>query len=221
LKRSAYLILTVLSSTLAASLHAQDSVRIEPQPVESTAIQQQTFHPNPGKTLLYAAICPGLGQIYNRKYWKLPLVYGSFLGCTYAITWNNTQFTGYRQAYRDLLSFMNGNPDALSWQNYIITGTRFPQVKNWTEMQEQWQASDITWFQNTLKRRKDYYNHYRDMSIFITIGVYGIWILDAYIDSQLFDFDVSPDLSLRFQPTIFEKTNHTQRSLGLQLSMTF
>ncbi|MDR0686712.1 MAG: DUF5683 domain-containing protein [Dysgonamonadaceae bacterium] len=211
-----------LSSTLAAPLHSQQdtvesaSPTTAPQPIEKV----RAYRPNSGKAPLYSAIFPGLGQIYNRKYWKLPLVYGSFLGCAYAITWNNTQFTGYRQAYRDFLAFTNGS-DALSWRNYIIPSSRFPLVKNWTEMQEQWQASDITWFQNTLKQRKDYYNHYRDMSIFITIGVYGLWILDSYIDSQLSGFDISYDLSLKLRPAILLPDISSSSSLGLQLSMTF
>jgi hypothetical protein len=203
------------------TLHAQDMVGSDSVYNTQPVAQDLNFHPNSGKAMLYSAIFPGMGQIYNRKYWKLPLVYGSFLGCAYAITWNNTQFTGYRQAHRDLLAFMGGDAEAVSWRNYIVSGKQFPTVQNWEEMQEKWKASDITWFQNTLKSRKDYYNHYRDMSIFITIGVYGIWILDAYIDAQLFDFDISPDLSLRVEPALFEKTTSTPRSLGLQLSMRF
>ena len=46
--------------------------------------------------------CQGLGQIYNRKYWKLPLVYGAFMGCMYAITWNNKNYKDYSTAYFDI-----------------------------------------------------------------------------------------------------------------------
>lgn len=68
-------------STVKAVLSAADSL---PQP----KVKLKEFKPDPNKALLYALV-PGLGQIYNRKYWKLPLVYGAFMGCMYAITWNN------------------------------------------------------------------------------------------------------------------------------------
>ena len=88
---------TVMSadSTVKAVLSAADSL---PQP----KVKLNEFKPDPNKALLYALV-PGLGQIYNKKYWKLPLVYGAFMGCMYAITWNNKNYKDYSGAYFDIM----------------------------------------------------------------------------------------------------------------------
>ena len=62
-----------------------------------------TWRPNPKRALWLALVIPGGGQIYNRKYWKLPIVYGGFMGCLYAMSWNNTMYKDYSQAYLDLV----------------------------------------------------------------------------------------------------------------------
>jgi hypothetical protein len=170
----------------------------------------KSFHPNPAKAAIYSAIFPGLGQIYNRKYWKLPLVYGSFLGCTYAITWNNTQYNGYKRAYVD---FIDGDANTNSWLDY--------RPYTFSANEKEWPAEDRNWFSNNLKAKKDYFRRYRDMSYFIAVGVYAICIIDAYVDAQLFDFDISPDLSMRIDPVIYERTNISSRTMGLQCSFTF
>jgi hypothetical protein len=209
LKRTAFTILFALS-IFAATAQQADTAVVSISLPETPA--QQSFRPNPNKAVLYSAIVPGLGQIYNRKYWKLPLVYGSFLGCAYAITWNGNMHSGYRQAYLD---FIDDNPATNSWRNYISSTLRFP------DDVAEWDASDVTWFSNTLKRKKDYYNHYRDMSIIVSAVVYAVWIIDAYVDAQLFEFDISRDLSMDIRPAVFEKTQVTSKSFGMQMSMRF
>ena len=168
------------------------------------------FKPNSTRAILYSAVVPGLGQIYNRKYWKLPLVYGSFMGCVYAINWNNNQYTGYKEAF---MEFEDADETTGSWKSYV--------PRSYPEDLNEWTGEQRTRFSSALKAKKDYYRNYRDMSIIITVGVYAFWIIDAYVDAQLFDFDVSADLSMRVAPVLFEKTASTYRSLGLQLSCTF
>jgi hypothetical protein len=172
--------------------------------------QDAAFKPNSTRAILYSAIVPGLGQIYNRKYWKLPLVYGSFIGCAYAINWNNTQYTGYKEAF---IEFGDTDETTNSWKAYV--------PRSYPENLNEWTGEQKNRFSSTLKAKKDYYRDYRDKSIIITIGVYAIWIIDAYVDAQLFDFDVSTDLSMRVAPVLFEKTAISSRSMGLQLSFTF
>jgi len=162
------------------------------------------------KALLYSAIFPGLGQIYNRKYWKLPLVYGGFIGCIYATTWNGTQYNGYRRAYLD---FISGDPKANSWDAYRY-GSYKADPDTWTPAMQ-------TSFATALKSAKDYYRRYRDLSIIITVGVYALSIIDAYVDAQLFDFDVSPDLNVKVEPILFDRTPNSNRSFGMQLSLAF
>jgi len=163
------------------------------------------FKPNPTRAVLYSAIFPGLGQIYNRKYWKLPLVYGGFLGCVYAVTWNSTQYNDYKQLYRDITE---GND---SWHTYLRPGQN---PVNLTE-------SDIAYYTNSFKNKKDFYRRNRDLSIIVTVGVYALCMLDAYVDAQLFDFDISTDLSMRIEPVFYNKSELNSHSFGLQCSIKF
>ena len=164
-----------------------------------------------GKAVLFALV-PGLGQIYNRKYWKLPIVYGGLMGCMYAVTWNNKNYKDYSTAYKDIMydAAKNlENPDAWSksWQDL-------------TSMAPE-DAINNSNFKDQLKRQKDYFRRYRDLSIIITVGVYALSIVDAYVDAQLFDFDISPDLSLHLEPVVSPKTSVTPRTYGLNCSLKF
>ena len=161
---------------------------------------------------LQDALVPGLGQIYNRKYWKLPIVYGGLMGCMYAVTWNNKNYKDYSTAYKDIMydAAKNlENPDAWSksWQDL-------------TSMAPE-DAINNSNFKDQLKRQKDYFRRYRDLSIIITVGVYALSMVDAYVDAQLFDFDISPDLSLHLEPVVSPKTSVTPRTYGLNCSLKF
>jgi hypothetical protein len=171
---------------------------------------KEKFRPNSTKAVIYSAIFPGGGQIYNRKYWKLPLVYGGFLGCAYAISWNNTQYTGYRNAYRD---FTDDDESTNSWLAY--------KYYSYSNNPNEWTAQQKSGFANALKNKKDYFRRYRDLSCIIAVGMYALCIIDAYVDAQLFEFDVSEDLSIKINPIIFEKTVNNAESFGLQCSITF
>ena len=80
------------------------------------AVELNQFKPNPTKAVIYAAIFPGLGQIYNGKYWKLPIVYGGFLGFSYAISWNHRYYIDYSNGYKDI---MGDDPEKDSWKNFL------------------------------------------------------------------------------------------------------
>ena len=165
------------------------------------------FKPSPRKAVIYSAIFPGLGQVYNRQYWKLPILYSGFVGFTYAITWNNGYYRDYLGGYQDI---MDSNPETNRWHNMLPYGMDVESV-------------DTQWFSDVLKQRKDYYRYYRDLSIIGTVALYMLAIVDAYVDAQLFDFDMSPDLSMRIGPTLLkeERTNYIGNSYGLQWSFSF
>lgn len=178
-------------------------------------VDMKPFKPNPTRAVIYSAILPGLGQIYNRAYWKLPIVYGGFMGCIYAITWNNKNYKDYSTAYFDLMYDVDhnkDNPDAWShsWTDIAKKNGISPE-----------QFINSTQRQDDIKRRKDYFRRYRDLSIIITVGVYAICMIDAYVDAQLFDFDISPDLSMRVEPVVTPKTSFSDRSYGLNCSIKF
>ena len=129
---------------------------------------KKQFVPNPQRALWLSLVIPGGGQIYNRKYWKLPLFYGGFLGCTYAFLWNQQMYMDYSQAYLDI---MDDDPLTNSFRNL------FPPTYDIDSRLEQ--------FKTVFKNRKDRYRRYRDLSAFCFIGVYLLSVVDAYVDAQL------------------------------------
>ena len=145
-----------------------------------------TWKPNPQRALWLALVLPGAGQIYNRKYWKLPIFYGGFMGCIYALTWNNMMYKDYSQAYLDL---MDTDPSTNSYNKFLHLGVEI------TEANE-------NRFKQIFKNRKDKYRRWRDMSIFVMIGVYALSVIDAYVDAELSVFDISKDLSLKVEPAV-------------------
>jgi hypothetical protein len=174
------------------------------------------FKPNPKTAYLVAALFPGFGQAYNRQYWKLPIVYGGLVGFLYAVTWNNKVYQDYRKAYFDIRTDYNHymeDPDqygpdtwSTSWQDYF--GRSVNTLLNQNN-------------HTRLQKGRDYYRRYRDLSIILSVAFYAICIADAYVDAQMFDFDVSQDLSIRLAPEIYPSTPANSRSFGLNICMTF
>ena len=168
--------------------------------------------PDPLRATWLAVIVPGLGQIYNRSYWKLPIVYGGLMGCGFAIAWNGEKYDAYKQAYRDILADANNistNPtrsyNAILPEGYTID--RMGGVSNYTAV---------------LKDRQNMYRRYRDISIVVGVLVYALSIIDAYVDAQLFDFDISDDLSINIEPQLYYNPNlPEQRSAELKLAISF
>jgi hypothetical protein len=186
--------------------------------IETVAPKEAAFKPNSTKAVIYSAVFPGLGQIYNRKYWKLPIVYGGFLGCYYAISWNGNQYNGYKDAYRDFThDIQPGSQGGThAWKDFLpysMIGMDDDPLK--------WPDSERTWFRSALKNKRDYYRRDFELSIIVTVGLYALCMIDAYVDAQLFDFDISQDLSLRFDPVIMQETASRARTFGLQCSFTF
>lgn len=158
------------------------------------------FKPDPIRALWLSLIFPGAGQIYNRKYWKLPIVYGGFLGCAYALTWNNQMLRDYSQAYLDI---MDSDPNTKSYEKMLPIGYDI------SGREEQ--------FKEIFKNKKNYFRKYRDMSIFAFFAVYAIAAIDAYVDAELSSFDISEDLTLRVTPAVISTRSiapsHQQMSL--------
>lgn len=170
------------------------------------------FKPDPTKAIIYSAILPGMGQIYNRKYWKLPIIYGGLLGLAYGMSWNGQYYNDYKQAYTGIVS-ENPRSDANfnKWKDMAPLSFR---NKNITD-------SQIQTLRLQFKRKKDVYRRNRDLCIIGVVGVYVVSMIDAYVDAHLFDFNVSPDLSLRLEPTVMEPGSKSNRSLGVQCSIQF
>ena len=169
---------------------------------------QVNWQPNSSKALLWALL-PGGGQIYNRKYWKLPIVWGAFMTCYYSVTWNHRQYQDYHAAYRDLSS--EDPSKNTSWLAFAPAGAKAEDYKTYQST-----------LKSTLKRGNDIYRRYRDLSILASVLVYGLSILDAYVDAELYTFDISPDLSLRVAPEVgLPKLGIPSYQLGVNCSLTF
>ncbi len=167
--------------------------------------QKYIFNPDATRAVWLSALCPGLGQLYNRRYWKLPIVIGGFMGLGYATSWNNGMLRDYSRAYADI---MDNDPSTKSYMDFFP-----PNVKE--------DDLDKTWLTNTLKARKDYYRRNRDLCIICMVGVYLLAMVDAYVDASLAHFDISPDLSMQVSPALIPDARTRYPGVGLQWALNF
>lgn len=205
-------------SLAVGSLSLEDSITIDSASLSKAlapkALRKKrnwaTWRPDTKRAMWLALVLPGAGQIYNRKYWKLPIIYGGFVGCAYAMSWNNQMYHDYSQAYLDI---MDDDPNTQSYNQFLHLGAKID-------------ASNIERYKEIFRKRKDRYRRWRDMSMFVMIGVYAFSVIDAYVDASLSEFDISDDLSLRVEPTVINNNQRTRNplrssTLGLQCSLTF
>lgn len=205
-------------SLAVESLNLEDSITIDSASLSKAlapkALRKKrnwaTWRPDTKRAMWLALVLPGAGQIYNRKYWKLPIIYGGFVGCAYAMSWNNQMYHDYSQAYLDI---MDDDPNTQSYNQFLHLGAQID-------------ASNIERYKEIFRKRKDRYRRWRDMSMFVMIGVYAFSVIDAYVDASLSEFDISDDLSLRVEPTVINNNQRTRNPLrssmlGLQCSLTF
>lgn len=166
---------------------------------------RRPFNPDPNRAVWLSALVPGLGQIYNRRYWKLPIIVAGFMGLGYGTSWNNTQLNDYSRAYSDL---MDADPNTNSYMNF------FPPTTSEGDL-------DPTWLANTLRSRKNYYRRNRDLCIICMVGVYLLCMLDAYVDATMAHFDISPNLSMDIQPAVFPSPGNRKPAMGIQWAFNF
>lgn len=145
---------------LKATIAARDSVLLKPYSIDPLS---------PSKAAFYSAVLPGLGQAYNKKYWKIPLIYGGMGLSLYYYGWNNSEYHRYRDAYKDLLAGRE------------VTG-ELAELDN-----------------DRLIRAQRFHQRNRDLSMLITLGIYLLNIVDANVDAHLMQFNVNENLSLRPQ----------------------
>ena len=205
-------ILTALDSIAVADskvLTADDTTSVMQSKKSRQKRDWTTWKPNPQRALWLALVIPGAGQIYNRKYWKLPLIYGGFMGCIYALSWNNMMYKDYSQAYLDI---MDDDPGTASYNKFLHLGVQIDQ-------------SNEDRYKKLFKNRKDKYRRWRDLSFFAMLGVYALSVIDAYVDAELSEFDISKDLSLRVTPAVISNPSARSRlsaqSLGVNCCLNF
>ncbi len=200
----------------AIAVEEGDSVFMELLPAEKSAqkkaseydvwVERTTdFNPDPTRAVWMSALFPGLGQIYTRRYWKLPIIIGGYMGLAYATSWNNNMLTDYTRAYRDI---MDNDPSTNSYMNL------FPPTTQESDL-------DRTWLTNVLQSRKNYFRRNRDLCIIAMVGVYLLAMVDAYVDASLSHFDISPDLSMDVSPALFQEVRGMKPSIGINWAITF
>lgn len=211
---------TPADSIMIDSLHRKNQTELQllEAPVDTAMLTTKTdsmqrelpkpkkrFIPNSNRSIWLALVFPGGGQIYNRKYWKLPIVYGGFVGCAYALNWNNKMYKDYSQAYLDI---MDDDPNTKSFEDFL------PLNSSITGQEER--------YKEIFRKRKDTYRRQRDLSIFCFIGVYLLSVIDAYVDAELSDFDITKDIGLKVEPALFnDGRSNNYNSVGLQCSLKF
>ncbi|RRG22547.1 hypothetical protein DWB61_06970 [Ancylomarina euxinus] len=192
----------------------------EAQKIESDSVYTpiKVKEHSPHKATIYSAILPGLGQIYNRKYWKLPILYGGIGVTLYAIGWNTTQYNDYKNGYVDFSKFYDYRYQPEGGTLTEPTSKRYEKFLNY-DLSLKNKNTD-TWFKTQLKNRKDKYKRDRDLSYIILVGVYVLNIIDATVDAHFTNFNINDDLSMTVQP----KMNYSPVSgstLGLSCRINF
>lgn len=176
------ILILLLGSNLKGQINVSDTTIIKEVPENAEELH------SPKRAAIYSAILPGLGQAYNKKYWKIPIIYAGFAGLGYFIGWNNDNYKILKLAYGDLT---DDNPDTKSYEN--LDAAKYYNLDNDSERNQ---------FENALHKQQDYYRRNRDLLIISTAGFYALNIIDASVDAHLFDFDISEDLSFNWQPAM-------------------
>lgn len=163
------------SLTTVRPSFGNDAPATAPAPARQQSTRDTTTFKkhSPGRATLLSAVIPGAGQLYNRKYWKIPLIYAAGGAAVYGIVFYTREYNNFRNAYKERLA--NGfNVDP--YYNQFQTPT--------------------------LQSNRDYYRYYRDLSYIALGAVYILQVVDAAVDAHFFDFKITEDLSLNVQPVV-------------------
>ncbi len=169
------------------------------------SLSKPKFKPDPMKVVWMGTIIPGYGQIMNRSYWKVPIVYAGFLGFAYLINRNSRSYESYKQAYKDI---SDTNDKTNSYLDILPKGYT---LDTYPEGKSGFEKNLSSYFEQSRRNR--------DLSIILAVAYYGITLIEAYVDAQLFDFDISTDLSMRIRPNLINTNSGINKTLGLQLSL--
>ncbi|MDO5971694.1 DUF5683 domain-containing protein [Flavivirga aquimarina] len=153
---------------------------------------------SPAKAAFYSAVLPGLGQAYNKKYWKIPLVYGAIGTGVYFYITNNKEYNRYRDAYKRRLAGFTDD------EFYFSNGEQLTTPRVTTE---------------NLERAQEFYRKNKEISLLVTLGIYALNIIDANVDAHLMQYNVDENLSLapHYRFNEFDASSN----LGLTLNFKF
>jgi hypothetical protein len=187
------LLIMVIMTMNSFKVSGQDyPLKKDYQPKKDTATKTHSV----AKAAIFSAVLPGLGQAYNKKYWKIPIIYAGFGVIGYFVYTNNKEFKDFKEAYLYV-----ANDDTIPIDN--------PYVTKYNETQ--------------LKEAMDYYRRNRDLSFIIGGLWYTLNILEAYVDAHFFDYDISDDLTMSIKPTVMNPSfmNLQPPAPGIKVSFKF
>jgi len=189
--------LFILFLTTGFSAFSQETVK------DTARITNSKPEHSPHKATMYSAILPGMGQVYNRKYWKVPIIFGGFATLGYFINFNNEVYQTYKQAYSDII---DDDPFTNSYLELDVNPSFFEPDK----------ISQLT---ENLSRAKDTWRRNRDLCIIGTVVFYAVNVIDASVDAHFFNFDISDDLTMNWAPSPLLSMEN--KALGIQCRFTF
>jgi hypothetical protein len=168
---AAFVFFVALLFPLNDKIHAQEN--------NTSSDTVSVYRHNPNKAVVYSLICPGLGQVYNKKYWKLPVIYGAGGTLAYFLAYNQLKYKKFRDAYE--------------------TGTEGSQAY----------IDGMYYDYDILPRGRDFYRRYRDLSVLGLGALYLLNVIDAMVDAYFFSYDITDDLSMRVEPAMIESYGMT------------
>lgn len=168
--------------------------------IRDTIVSRQIDPLAPSKAAFYSAILPGLGQAYNKKYWKIPIVYAAIGTCVYLYINNTNELNRYRDAYKSRLAGFNTDEFWGTDANGIPLAS--PRIEN-----------------DGLIRAQQTYRRNQELSLLVTIGLYALNIIDANVDAHLMQFNVDENLAVKPHYKYNQMDNTTD--LGLTVNFKF
>ncbi|MEX0812721.1 MAG: DUF5683 domain-containing protein [Chitinophagales bacterium] len=192
--KSIFFIPLLLFFVFPKVLLAQAEVYTEPKDtlssqVEVKEVSRQPKKHSPKKAVIFSAVLPGLGQIYNKKYWKLPIIYAGFGGLGYSIYTNTQDWRMYRDAYK---LRVDGDPNTVDEFEGSVS-------------------------ENNLLELKNHYKRNIDLSVIFTAVLYALNLVDAAVDAHLFNYDISDDLSMHVQPDMGFHSQRGSATAGVSI----
>lgn len=179
------------TASRSKNLQTKNAAEAQKSVPNDNPIAKPKYH-SPRKAALMSTIVPGLGQAYNKKYWKIPIIYAGIVGLAYSFDFNQTKYVTYRDAYKYRL-----NGGSLANDNYP------------------------TYNDETLNALQAYYHRYRNLTVIGASLLYIMNIVDASVDAHMFTFDVSDNLSFHIRPTLINTVYVNHYTTGLSLNISF
>ncbi len=191
------------------NIFAQDTI-----PVKKP--EKHKFQAESLKATMMAVAFPGLGQIYNRKYWKIPLVYAGFGGLIYSAGFNSSKYIEYMKAYQD---FTDAVPETKSYLDLIPDDAP---IYDRVLFPDSYNPSRESYWKDRMIQGVDHYKRYRDLSYIGIAGWYLLSVLDANVDASLFNYDISENLDIAVFPVQLSLPGgFTGTGLNVGLKVTF